>query len=138
MWLMQLAFSAVWATYTNEIGWESAFVVVATGKLRLLAKHSLSTSLVKNLTCSISTGLINPAYVFLGLDVTVHIADDSKDPGRDVPLALGSSVISACVVFSSFFPTSSDEPGRRFITAFATGIALSYAIQDYAAAAASP
>ncbi|GAA5908776.1 hypothetical protein JCM6882_008204 [Rhodosporidiobolus microsporus] len=80
--------SAVWATYTNEIGWNNAFVVVA-------------------------TGLTNPAYCFLGIDSTAHLAEDSLRPARDVPIAM----IMGC--FTAFF------------TAFTTAIALAYTIQDY-------
>ncbi|GAA5855727.1 hypothetical protein JCM8547_001660 [Rhodosporidiobolus lusitaniae] len=86
--------SAVWSTYTNEIGWTSSFVVVA-------------------------TGLTNPGYVFLGIDATVHLAEDSTRPARDVPIALFSSVASA------------------FVTAFSTGVVLAYCVQDYTEAASS-
>jgi choline transport protein len=62
--------SFVWTTYTNEIGWQSPFIVVV-------------------------TGLINPAYCFLGLDSTVHIAEDSIRPARDVPLGLMFTVLTS-------------------------------------------
>ncbi|KAK4684943.1 choline transport protein, partial [Tremellales sp. Uapishka_1] len=62
--------SFVWATYTDDIGWNSAFIVVV-------------------------TGLINPAYAFLGLDATVHIAEDSIRPARDIPLGLLFTVCTA-------------------------------------------
>ncbi|KAK5999995.1 hypothetical protein QM012_005083 [Aureobasidium pullulans] len=84
----------VWGTYTNKIGWTSPFVVV-------------------------STGPVNPGYVYAGLDGAVHIAEEVLNPKKVIPLALLSTV------------------GMAFITGFAISIALAYTIQDLAAAASS-
>ncbi|KAK4689137.1 choline transport protein, partial [Tremellales sp. Uapishka_1] len=84
----------VWGTYTNGIGWNNGFVVVA-------------------------TGLVNPAYVFAGLDGAIHIAEDCLAPARAVPYALFSTV------------------GMGLFTGFAMSVGLLYCIQDLDAALAS-
>lgn len=62
----------VWATYTNDIGWPSPFLVVA-------------------------TGLINPAFVYLGCDAAVHIAEETMRPERDIPRAMLVSITAGLV-----------------------------------------
>ncbi|GAA6008723.1 hypothetical protein JCM10207_001698 [Rhodosporidiobolus poonsookiae] len=84
----------VWATYTNDIGWSSSFVVVM-------------------------TGLVNPAYLYAGLDGCVHVAEEALRPERVVPLALLSTV------------------GMSFFTGFVISLALIYCVQDLDAALAS-
>ncbi|GAA5916874.1 hypothetical protein JCM5296_000735, partial [Sporobolomyces johnsonii] len=86
--------TSVWATYTNDIGWSSSFVVVM-------------------------TGLVNPAYIWAGLDGAVHIAEECKRPEKTVPLALLSTV------------------GMGFVTGFTISLALAYSVQDLGAALAS-
>ncbi|BEI85214.1 hypothetical protein CcaverHIS002_0506150 [Cutaneotrichosporon cavernicola] len=84
----------VWTHWQNAIGWDNKFVVAA-------------------------TGLVNPGFIWSGLDGAVHIAEDCLDPARVVPLALFSSI------------------GIGFVTAFSFSIALLYSVQDIDAAAAS-
>lgn len=83
----------VWATHTNETGWSSVFVVVM-------------------------TGLVNPSYLYAGLDGAVHIAEECTRPEKTVPLALLSTV------------------GMGFLTGFAMSVALIYVTQDLTAALA--
>jgi choline transport protein len=84
----------VWGTYTDKIGWTSPFVVV-------------------------STGLVNPGYVYAGLDGAVHIAEEVLNPKKVIPLTLLATV------------------GMAFVTGFAISIALAYTVQDLTAAASS-
>ncbi|BGO88981.1 hypothetical protein NBRC10512_002049 [Rhodotorula toruloides] len=84
----------VWATYTNEIGWSSSFVVVM-------------------------TGLVNPSYLYAGLDGAIHLVEEVKRPEKAVPLALLSTV------------------GMGFVTGMAISVTLIYCVQDLNAALAS-
>ncbi|GMK55521.1 hypothetical protein CspeluHIS016_0205770 [Cutaneotrichosporon spelunceum] len=86
--------SFVWTQWQNAIGWDNKFVVAA-------------------------TGLVNPGFIWSGLDGAVHIAEDCLNPARVVPMALFSSI------------------GIGFITAFSFSIALLYSVQDIDAAAAA-
>jgi amino acid transporter len=43
----------------------------------------------------VSTGLINPAYCYLGLDSSTHLAEDSLRPARDIPIALICTVLTS-------------------------------------------
>ncbi|KAL1407660.1 hypothetical protein Q8F55_007093 [Vanrija albida] len=86
--------SFVWTQWQNESGWSNRFVVAA-------------------------TGLVNPAFIWSGIDGAVHIAEDCLNPARTVPLALLSSI------------------ALGFVTGLAMSIALLYSVQDVAAAAAS-
>jgi choline transport protein len=86
--------SFVWTHWQNAVGWDSKFVVAA-------------------------TGLVNPGFIWSGLDGAVHIAEDCLNPARVVPLALFSSI------------------GIGFVTAFSFSVALLYSVQDIDAAAAA-
>ncbi|ORY22185.1 putative choline transport protein [Naematelia encephala] len=81
----------VWGTYTNGIDWTNGFVVVV-------------------------TGLVNPAYVFAGLDGAIHIAEECLNPARAVPYAL------VCTV------------GVGFLTGFVFSVGLLYCVQDLVSA----
>lgn len=67
----------------------------------------------------VSTGLVNPGYVYAGLDGAVHIAEEVLNPKKIIPLALLSTV------------------GMAFISGFSISVALAYTVQDLTLAASS-
>ncbi|KAM0750460.1 amino acid transporter [Meredithblackwellia eburnea MCA 4105] len=85
----------VWKTFANEVGWSSNGVVFI-------------------------TGLVNVNYAYSGFDGAIHLAEDLKNPSRDVPKALFATVIIG------------------LLTGFPWLIASLYSVQDFADAAASP
>ena len=63
--------SYVWTTFLDESGWQ----------------NSAATFLI---------GLISPNFGLGGLDGPVHLAEDTFDPARSVPLSILVSVVMAC------------------------------------------
>lgn len=103
----------VWATYTNEIGWSSSFVVVMTGLVNPSCASSALPAFVKHsLPC-------NRADLYAGLDGAIHLVEEVKRPEKAVPLALLSTV------------------GMGFVTGMAISVTLIYCVQDLNAALAS-
>lgn len=61
---------------------------------------------------SFLTGLITPCYMYAGLDAALHLAEETRTPRRDVPLALLWTI------------------GIGFLTAFTFSVGMSYTITD--------
>lgn len=78
----------VWATFTNDSGWSSAGMVFL-------------------------TGLINPNYMYVGLDGVIHMAEDCANAAVAVPRAIFSVIIIG------------------FCTAFPFTIAMFYCLSDF-------
>jgi choline transport protein len=66
------------------------------------------------------TGLINPNFIYSGLDGAIHLAEECKDASKAVPRALMSTVIIG------------------FITAFGFAVAMTYSYTDFEAVIAAP
>jgi len=66
----------VWTTFTNKSGWPSNGIAFL-------------------------TGLINPNYVYAGIDGAVHLAEECSNPSTAVPYALMSTLI---IGFATSFP----------------------------------
>lgn len=58
-------------------------------------------------------GLVNPAFMYAGLDAALHLAEECTRPERTVPKAVMSSVVIG------------------FVTAFSIAIALLYSLSDF-------
>lgn len=78
----------VWATFSNETGWSSRAIVFL-------------------------TGLINPNYIFAGIDGAVHVAEEALNASRTVPYALFSTLIIG------------------FVTSFTFVVAMAYSITSW-------
>lgn len=77
----------VWTTFTNSTGWKNNGIVFL-------------------------TGLVNPAFMYNGLDSAIHLAEECVNPSRAVPRALISTIIIG------------------FLTAFIYPITMAYSISD--------
>ncbi|CAM1507612.1 Fc.00g072530.m01.CDS01 [Cosmosporella sp. VM-42] len=87
--------SFVWATFVNSSGWSSnplAFLI----------------------------GLVNPNFIYSGLDGAIHLAEECTDAAKTVPKALMSTIVVG------------------FITSFAFAIAMTYCTTDFDAVLAAP
>lgn len=78
----------VWSTFQNNSGWTSDGIVFL-------------------------TGLVNPNYIYSGLDGAIHLAEECKNAAHAVPRALMSTVIIG------------------FVTSFAFAVAMVYSIGDF-------
>ncbi|THY06140.1 amino acid transporter [Aureobasidium pullulans] len=76
----------VWATLDNNTGWPSGVTFL--------------------------TGLATPAFMYAGLDASMHLAEECTEPEKTVPRALMATILIG------------------FITGFAFSIAMCYGIQD--------
>lgn len=85
----------VWNTFENSTGWSSNGIVFL-------------------------TGLINPNYIYAGLDGAVHLAEECKNAATAIPKALMSTV------------------SIGFVTGFAFAVAMTYSYTDLDAVLASP
>lgn len=77
----------VWTTFVNHTGWDNKGIVFL-------------------------TGLLNAAFMYSGLDSTIHLAEECTNPKRAIPLALLSTVTVG------------------FITSFVYTVAIAYSIVD--------
>jgi len=66
------------------------------------------------------TGLLNPNFIYSGLDGAIHLAEECKNASKAVPQALLSTV------------------GIGFITSFGFAVAMTYSYIDSDAVLASP
>ncbi|KAA8910655.1 hypothetical protein TRICI_004089 [Trichomonascus ciferrii] len=79
--------TTVWTTFMNSTGWTNNGIVFM-------------------------TGLLNPAFMYNGLDSAVHLAEECIHPNRAVPRALVSTILVG------------------FVTAFIYPITMAYSISD--------
>jgi choline transport protein len=84
----------VWTYFTNASGWTSGGVVFM-------------------------TGLVNPNYMYAGIDGAIHLAEECANAAVTVPRALVSTWIIG------------------FITSFTFAIAMTYSISDFDAVISS-
>lgn len=85
----------VWNTFVNETGWKSKGVVFL-------------------------TGMINPNYMYAGIDGAIHVAEECQTPARTVPYALLSTL------------------SIGFVSAFLFVIAMAYSITEWDQVLATP
>lgn len=85
---------AVWSTFENTSGWSSDAIVFL-------------------------CGLVNPNFIYSGLDGAVHLAEECADAAVMVPRALVSTVIIG------------------FVTALAFAVAMCYSYHDFDSVLAS-
>lgn len=85
----------MWREFVNTSGWSSDGVVFL-------------------------TGLVNPNFIFSGLDGAIHLAEECTNAAVAVPRALVSTVVIG------------------FVTALVFAIAMCYSYHDFAAVLASP
>lgn len=85
----------VWTTFVNNTGWDNNGIVFL-------------------------TGLLNSAFMYSGLDSTIHLAEECTNPKRAIPLALLSTVVVG------------------FITSFVYTISIAYSIVDIESLSQSP
>jgi len=84
----------VWSTFVNQSGWPDGIVFL--------------------------TGLVNPNFMYSGLDGAIHLAEDCLNASTAVPMALMSTIIIG------------------FVTTFAFVVAMFYCISDFDAVLGSP
>lgn len=84
----------VWTTFTNESGWVDAIAFL--------------------------TGLVNPNYMYAGIDGAIHLAEECKNASMVVPRAL------MCTI------------GIGFFTSFVFAIVMVYCTNDFEAAVTTP
>ena len=80
----------VWTTFSNESGWRNSGITFL-------------------------TGLINPSFGFGGLDGPIHLAEDTFNPARNVPMSMLYSIVVSSVTVLIF------------------AVAMLYCIQDLSA-----
>lgn len=85
----------VWTAFTNNTGWSSDGIVFL-------------------------SGLVNPNYIYSGIDGAIHLAEECKNAAVAVPRALLSTVIIG------------------FATSFAFAIAMLYSMSDFDAVLNTP
>lgn len=85
----------VWTTFVNDSGWSSPGIVFL-------------------------TGLVNPNFIFSGLDGAIHLAEEATHPAVAIPRALLSTVVIG------------------FVTSLAFAVAMTYSYHDLSAVLASP
>ncbi|EXJ86696.1 hypothetical protein A1O3_03649 [Capronia epimyces CBS 606.96] len=83
----------VWTTWINATGWPDGICFL--------------------------TGLVNPAFMYAGLDAALHLAEECTRPERTVPKAVMSSVVIG------------------FVTAFSFAVAMLYSLSDFDAVLAT-
>jgi len=81
--------SFVWGTFNNETGWSSTGIVFL-------------------------TGMINPNYIFAGIDGAIHVAEEALNAAKIVPYALLSTLIIG------------------FVSSFTFGVGMAYSVRDWA------
>ncbi|KAF7560390.1 hypothetical protein G7046_g3750 [Stylonectria norvegica] len=87
--------SFVWGTFVNSSGWSSNGVVFL-------------------------VGLVNPNFIYSGLDGAIHLAEECTHAAKTIPKALMATVVVG------------------FITSFSFAIAMTYCTTDFDAVLASP
>lgn len=85
----------VWTAFSNTSGWSSDAIVFL-------------------------TGLVNPNFIYSGLDGAIHLAEECTNAVTAVPRALVSTVVIG------------------FVTALAFAVAMTYSYSDFDAVLASP
>lgn len=85
---------AVWDTFINQSGWVDGVAFL--------------------------TGLVNPNYMYAGIDGAIHLAEECKNAAVAVPRALMSTIIIG------------------FITAFCFTITMLYCTHDFDAVVTTP
>lgn len=77
----------VWTNFINESGWDDGI--------------------------SFLTGLVSPNYIYAGIDGAIHLCEECKEPSKDVPRAIVSTL------------------SIGFITSFVFAISMVYCITDF-------
>jgi choline transport protein len=85
----------VWKTFVNTSGWSSDGIVFL-------------------------TGLVNPNFIYSGLDGAIHLAEECTNAAVAIPWALVSTVVVG------------------FVTAFSFAVSMTYSYHDFDAVLASP
>jgi len=84
----------VWTNFSNETGWSSTGIVFL-------------------------TGMINPNYIFAGIDGAIHVAEEALNASRTVPYALLSTLVIG------------------FVSSFVFAISMAYSITSWDAVLAT-